>query len=98
MTTIKEIETESRTAVVEQPAVVAATPAIEIDLSGIPESPAELLKQWTPSKNPPIHTVIAAALVRWWDAISGPPMSERERSRRAVAEHAGFVRHFRRQA
>ena len=98
MTTIKEIETESRTAVVEQPTVVAATPVVEIDLSGIPESPAELLKQWTPSKKPLIHTVIAAALVRWWDAIAGPPMSERDRSRREIAEHAGFVRHFRRQA
>ena len=98
MTTIKEIETESRTAVVEQPAVVAATPVVEIDLSGIPESPAELLEQWTPSKKPLIHSVIAATLVRWWDAISGPPMSERDRSRREIAQHGGYARHFRRHA
>ncbi len=98
MTTIKEIETESRTAVVEQPTVVAGAPVVEIDLSGIPESPGELLEQWTPSKKPPIHSVIAAALVRCWDAISGPPMSELSRSRREIAEHGSYARHFHRYA
>ena len=98
MTTIKEIETESRIAVVEQPTVVAATPVVELDLSGIPESPAELLEQWAPSKKPLIHSVIAATLVRWWDAISGPPMSDLDRSRREIAEHGSYAGHFRRHA
>lgn len=93
MVTTVTRETESNTAVsapVAEP--VAAAPAV--DISAVPESPAELLKQWeAPApKRPLIHTVISATLVRVWDAITGPGMTEKDRVRREIAEFNGHVR------
>ena len=62
------------------------------DISAVPETPADLLKQWTPARRPLRRTVIAAAFVRIWDALTGPGMTEQERINRAIAEHRGFAR------
>ena len=69
-------------------APVAAAPAV--DVSAIPETPAELLKQWDVARKPLIHTVIAATLVRLWNAITGPGMTDLERRQRRTAEAKGY--------
>ena len=93
MVTTVTRETESNTAVsapVAEP--VAATPAV--DISAVPESPAELLKQWDAPKRSLIHTVVMASLVRIWDAITGPGMTEQDRVRRDIAEFRGHLRSY----
>ena len=74
----------------------AATPATAaaVDVSAIPETPAELLKQWPAPRRPLLHTIISATLVRLWDALTGPGMTEQERTNRAIAEHNGFIRNL----
>ena len=74
------------------PAVTPATAAV--DVSAIPETPAELLKQWPAPRRPLLHTIISATLVRLWDALTGPGMTEQERTNRAIAEHNGFIRNL----
>ncbi len=94
MVTTLNRETES-SAVVAAPVVepAAAAPAsAPVDVSVVPETPAELLKQWDTPRRPLLHTVIAATLVRIWDALTGPGMTEQERVRRDIAEHNGYVR------
>lgn len=85
------------TAPVDTPiAAPAATPATAaaVDVSAIPETPAELLKQWPAPRRPLLHTIISATLVRLWDALTGPGMTEQERTNRAIAEHNGFIRNL----
>ena len=94
MVTAQKTENEATAAVAETtatPAVVVA-PAPSVDISRVPETPAELLKQWeAPApRRPLIHTVISAALVRVWDAIAGPAMTNQQRVNREIAEHRGF--------
>ena len=96
MVTTLNRETES-SAVVAAPVVepAAAAPAsAPVDISAVPETPAELLKQWqAPApRRPLIHTIVSATLVRIWDAIAGPGMTEQDRIRRDIAEHNGYVR------
>lgn len=94
MVTTLNCETES-SAVVAAPVVepAAAAPAsAPVDVSAVPETPAELLKQWDAPRHPLLHAVIAATLVRIWDALTGPGMTDEERVRRDVAEHSGYVR------
>ena len=103
MTTATTRESES-TAIVAEPLAApaaatapAAAPfaipsAAAVDVSTVPETPGELLKQWDTARRPLLHTVIAATLVRFWDGLTGPGMTERERVNRAVAEHNGFAR------
>lgn len=95
MVTAQKTENETTAAVAETtatPAVVVA-PAPSVDISNVPETPAELLKQWEPpaSRRPLIHTVIYATMVRLWDAVAGPPMTNRQRVNREIAEHRGFA-------
>ena len=56
---------------VAAPAVVVNAPAIDT-----PAAPQPLL-----------HQLIAATLLRCWDAIVGPAMTDRERTRRDIAQH-----------
>ena len=124
MTTLKERPTETLTAVAEPAAAAivdaaAAAPAAPpvVDISNVPETPAELLSQWrqpapAPSAvaapavviappapaaepKPMLHTLLAATLVRCWDAIVGPPMTDRERTRREISQHHGHADTFR---
>ena len=101
MTTVKEREIEEldtlSPAAVAGPEVMApAAPTAEIDVSTIPETPEELLNQWTPAKKPLLHVVIAAALIRVWDSLTGPAMTEQERLRREVQHHSGYACYYRR--
>ncbi len=96
MTTIKERENETRNAVAERANIAAPAQVADVDVSAVPESPAELLKQWSAPTKPLIHTVIAATLIRVWDALTGPGMTERQREQRAMYEHAGFANSVRR--
>lgn len=100
MVTALKTENETTTAVAETaeaPAVVvagAAPPvAAPVDISHVPETPAELLKQWpTPApRRPLLHIVISATLVRLWDAFAGPAMTDRQRVNRELAEYRGFA-------
>lgn len=103
MTTATTRESES-TAIVAEPlaapaaattpaaAPFAVSSAAAVDVSAVPETPGELLKQWDTARRPLLHTVIAATIVRIWDGLTGPGMTERERVNRAVAEHNGFAR------
>ena len=100
MTTATTRESES-TAIVAEPLAAATAPsaapfavpsAAAVDVSAVPETPGELLKQWDTARRPLLHTVIAATFVRIWDGLTGPGMTERERVNRAVAEHNGFAR------
>ena len=103
MTTVTTRETESTAVVAETLAAPAAATApsaapfavpsaAAVDVSAVPETPGELLKQWDTARRPLLHTVIAATLIRIWDGLTGPGMTERERVNRAVAEHNGFAR------
>ena len=96
MVTALNTEKAPRTAVAENSAPVMDTPAMvaAVDVSAIPETPVELLKQWDVSRKPLIHTVIAAALVGLWNAIAGPPMTDRQRLNRDIAEARGFTNGF----
>ena len=92
MVTTLNRETESNAAVaapVVEPAAPASAP---VNISAVPETPAELLKEWNTPRHPLLHTVIAATLVRIWDALTGPGMTEQERVRRDIAEHKGYIR------
>ena len=96
MVTALNIEKTPRTAVAENSAPVMDPPetVAAADVSAVPETPAELLKQWDVSRKPLIHTIIAAALVRAWNAIAGPPMTDRQRLNRDIAEARGFSNGF----
>ena len=48
-----------------------------------------------PERKPLLHTLISATLVRCWDAITGPGMTDQERTRREIAEHNGVAQSFR---
>ena len=94
MVTAQKTENKATAAVAETTAapVVVVAPAPSVDISNVPETPAELLKQWeTPApRRPLIHTVISATFGRLWDAIAGPPMTSQQRVSREIAEHRGF--------
>ena len=67
-----------------------------VDISAVPETPAELLKQWdVPApRRPLIHAVVSATLVRLWEGITGPGMTQEQRLNRDIAEHSGYARTF----
>ena len=93
MVTTVNRETESSAAVaapvVEPVAAAIAAPAV--DISAIPESPAELLEQWdTPKRS--FMDVIMAALGRFWDATTGPGKTDLERMNRKIDEHQRYFR------
>ena len=92
MVTAATRETET-TAVVSAPVVepVAAAPAAPVNVAAIPETPAELLKQWDTPRNPSTPTGLAAKLARVWDSITGPGMTDLQRLNRDIAEHNGWV-------
>ena len=93
MVTTLNRETEP-SAVVAAPVVepAAAAPALApVDISAVPETTAELLKQWDVPKRSLIGA-IPAAVTGLWDAITGPGMTAQDRIRRDIAEHNGYIR------
>lgn len=76
---LAEWDRPAPSAVAAAPAVVVAAPAVDT-----PAAPQPLL-----------HQLIAATLLRCWDAIVGPAMTDRERIRRDIAQHHGHADTFR---
>ena len=91
MVTALKPENEANTAVAENATAPAATaaPVAAVDVSAIPETPAELLKQWDASRKPLLHTIIAVTLVRAWNFLAGPGMTEQQRLQRQINEAKG---------
>lgn len=89
MVTALKPENEANIAVAENAAATASAAAV--DVSRIPETPADLLKQWDISRKPLLHTVVAATFVRLWNLLTGPGMTERDRLNREIAEAKGFT-------
>ena len=86
VTTISR-ETESTDA--SPVAVASAAPAV--DISAIPDTPEELLRQWDTPRRSFLHA-IPVVLTSVWDSITGPGMTEQQRIRREMAEFDGRAR------
>ena len=93
MVTTVTRDNESNAAVAAHVAepVAAAPAAPAIDISAIPETPAELLKQWNAPRRS-FFNVMSAALVSVWDSITGPATTERECVERKIFEHNREIR------
>ena len=93
MVTALKPENESTAAVAETVAPIApvAEPVAAVAVATVPETPAELLKQWDASRKPLLHTVVAATLVRAWNLLAGPGMTERDRLNREIAQAKGHL-------
>ena len=89
MVTTVNRETES-TVVVAAPVV---EPAANVDVSAIPETPAELLKQWDSPKRSMLMS-IPSAIVSFLCSLSGPGMTDQDRVRREIAENNGYARRW----
>ncbi|MCY4416010.1 MAG: hypothetical protein OXE87_06845 [Chloroflexi bacterium] len=74
--------------------VAVVAPVVEtaaVDISAIPESPAELLEQWdTPKRS--VVQMIASVWNQVWDAVTGPAKTEQERVNRKIFEHNRYFR------
>ena len=89
MVTAINPEIETKSAVAE----TAAAPAA-VDVSAIPETPAELLKQWEPTRKPSVQEAILASFVALWNVVAGPAMTDRARLEREIAETRGYREGF----
>lgn len=89
MVTAINPEIETKSAVAE----TAAAPAA-VDVSAIPETPAELLKQWEPDRKPSVPATILASFVALWNVVTGPAMTDRARLEREIAETRGYREGF----
>ena len=87
-TVSRENETAAVAEQIEQDAI-AAPASLPVDISAVPESPAELLEQWDTPKRPAIHIMVANTFMRIWDTITGPGMTNQDRVLREIAEHRG---------
>ena len=91
MVTTVNRETESNVAVA---APVSEAAAASVDISAIPETPAELLGQWdAPRRNP--MSAIVASLARFCSGLVGPGMTDMDRLNREIAEFQGHAGHAR---
>ena len=87
MATTLTKEPESNIAVVE-PAPAKAAAA---NVAAVPETPAELLKQWAGADQPNPVRVLLAAVARCWANLGGPGMTAQARRHRDIAEARGFT-------
>jgi hypothetical protein len=88
MVTAINPETESKSAVAET-AEAPAQPAA-VDVSAIPETPAELLTQWEASRKPSVQATIVASFVALYNIVAGPGTTSRARLEREIAETRGY--------
>lgn len=89
-TVSREQETTAVAEQIEQVAVSApASPAV--DISAVPESPAELLKQWDAPKRS-FTQMIASVWNHIWDVAAGPAKTDKERINRQIFEHSRYYR------
>ena len=92
MVTAINPETETKSAVAEIAVAPAETAAV--DVSDIPETPAELLAQWETTRKPSVQAAIVAGFVALWNVVAGPGMTDRARLEREVAETRGYRNGF----
>ena len=71
-------------------AVAETAEAAAVDVSAIPETPAELLEQWEAGRKPSVQATIVASFVALWNVMVGPGMTERARLEREIAETRGY--------
>ena len=93
MTSALTQETASRAAVAEKaPAASAtATASTAVSVSAVPETPAELIRQWAGDDRPNPRRGLWAVVARCWDNLAGPGMTEQDRLQRDIAEARGFA-------
>lgn len=85
MVTAIKPETATKSAVAE-----AAEASASVDVSAIPETPAELLEQWEAARKPSVQATIVASFVALWNVVAGPAMTDRARLEREIAETRGY--------
>ena len=85
MVTAINHETETKSAVAE----TAEAPAA-VDVSAIPETPAELLGQLEADHKPSVQATIVASFVALWNVVAGPAMTDQARLEREIAETRGY--------
>ena len=85
MVTAINPEIEAKSAVAE---TAEARPAV--DVSAIPETPAELLEQWESTRKPSVQETIIASFVALWNVVAGPAMTDKARLEREIAETRGY--------
>ncbi|MCE2501467.1 MAG: hypothetical protein J4G13_11490 [Dehalococcoidia bacterium] len=91
MVTASKNETAPAIAANAAPATTPEAPVVPVDVSAIPETPAELLRQWDTPRRPLARGVLSATLVRAWNLLAGPSMTQRDRLNREIAEAKGFT-------
>lgn len=84
MVTAINPETETKSAIAE-----TAAPA-DVDVSAVPETPAELLEQWESSRKQSIQATILGSFVALWNVVAGPGMTDQARLEREIAETRGY--------
>ena len=88
MVTAINPEIEAKSAVAET--AEASTESAAVDVSAIPETPAELLQQWESTRKPSVQATIVASFVALWNVVAGPGMTEQARLEREIAETRGY--------
>ena len=88
MVTAIKPETEAKSAVAET--AEATTERAAVDVSAIPETPAELLEQWESARKPSVQATILASFVALWNVVAGPAMTDQARLEREIAETRGY--------
>ena len=88
MVTAINPETETKSAVAEIAVAPAETAAV--DVSDIPETPAELLAQWETTRKPSVKAAIVAGFVALYNIVVGPGTTARARLEREIAETRGY--------
>ena len=88
MVTAINPEPEAKSAVAET--AEATTEPAAVDVSAIPETPAELLEQWEAACKLSVQATILASFVALWNVMTGPGMTERARLEREIAESRGY--------
>ena len=85
---VTTINTEAKSPV----AASAATPAqaADVDVSAIPETPAELLEQWESARKPSVQATVLASFIALWNVVAGPGMTDKARLEREIAETRGY--------
>ncbi len=88
MVTAINPEAEIKSAVAETAAAPVESAAV--DVSAIPETPAELLEQWEATRKPSVQATILASFVALWNVVAGPGMTDQARLEREIAETRGY--------
>ena len=71
-------------------AVAETAEATAVNVSAIPETPAELLEQWESTRKPSVQATIVASFVALWNVVAGPGMTDQARLEREIAETRGY--------